>query len=503
MLTGFRVPFLSYVMGGVGAAMLVPTVHGFQLGQNDVAATFGFDACLTLCLAVILALALGSAPKVRAGQHDLAALLACYLFIPAIAALPFGALVADMTYSGAYFEMLSALTTTGSTLFLDPSVLPEPLLIWRSLIGWLGGLLILVAALSIMEPLNIGGFEVRSTVLGIKSGEMSLIRAGVSSGRLMRNLEQIAPFYVAATFGLFILLFILGDPALVALCHAMAVMSTSGLSPTNGLETAPSAAVGEFAMVFFFMAALTHRLFPHQSRHTRLADLVHDPEFRTAMGLILLATIVLFLRHFSGAADVGGGGDLLASLQAAWGLFFTLLSFITTTGFASVYWDGAQAWSGLQSTGLVLLALAIVGGGIATTAGGIKLLRFFALQKHGRREMERLIHPSSVGGYGVAARRIRREGAFIAWIFVMIFLLTLALVFLALAASGLSFEEALVMAIASLSNCGPLAWHVIEDPIDIRAMSDTTKAILNVSMILGRMEVLAALALFNLEYWRR
>jgi trk system potassium uptake protein TrkH len=143
-----------------------------------------------------------------------------------------------------------------------------------------------------------------------------------------------------------------------------------------------------------------------------------------------------------------------------------------------------------------------MGGGVATTAGGLKLLRVYALYKHGVREMGKLIHPNSVGGAGRLGRRIRREGAYIAWIFFMLFILSLAAVMLALSATGLGFEQALILAIAALSTTGPLAAVAGEAPIAYITLSDPAKLILAAAMIVGRIETLVLIALLNPAFWR-
>jgi trk system potassium uptake protein TrkH len=143
-----------------------------------------------------------------------------------------------------------------------------------------------------------------------------------------------------------------------------------------------------------------------------------------------------------------------------------------------------------------------MGGGVATTAGGLKLLRVYALYKHGAREIDRLIHPHAVAGAGRLGRRIRREGAYIAWVFFMLFVLSLAGVMVALAATGLSFEASLVLGLSALSTTGPLAAVAGSAPIAYLALSDAAKLILAAAMILGRMETLVLIAVFNPAFWR-
>ena len=181
---------------------------------------------------------------------------------------------------------------------------------------------------------------------------------------------------------------------------------------------------------------------------------------------------------------------------------FTVMSFLTTTGFTSVSWGEAQAWSGLATPGLILMGLCLTGGGVATTAGGVKLLRVFALYRNGKREMERLVHPSSVSGADPMAKRLQKNGAFIAWIFFMLFALSLALVTILLAAAGVGFEDAIVIAISSLSTTGPLLEVGSETPIRLIELSGFAKVIFGAAMIIGRLETLAIIALLTSDLWR-
>ncbi len=179
-----------------------------------------------------------------------------------------------------------------------------------------------------------------------------------------------------------------------------------------------------------------------------------------------------------------------------------VMSFLTTTGFESAAWEGARNWSGLGTTGLILMSLSVMGGGIATTAGGVKLLRVYALYKHSQREIQRLNHPNSIAGSSRRVRLIRREGAQIAWIFLMLFVISLGLVALALSATGISFADSLLFATAGMSNTGPLAHAAGESFTGYANISDLGKLILCVAMILGRLEALAVIAVLNPNYWR-
>jgi trk system potassium uptake protein TrkH len=208
------------------------------------------------------------------------------------------------------------------------------------------------------------------------------------------------------------------------------------------------------------------------------------------------------LRHFVAALDIGDQNNVLAALRAFWGAAFTVLSFLTTHGYSSVDWIDAQAWSGLETPGLILLGLALIGGGVATTAGGVKLMRVFALLVNGMREVDRLVHPSSVGRSGLVSRRTRREGAFIAWVFFMIFAITLAATTVAFSAFGIPFEQSLVLAVANLSNCGPLVDVVQAGRLTLIELGPGPKAIAAIAMIMGRLEMLALVVILTPDLWR-
>jgi trk system potassium uptake protein TrkH len=155
----------------------------------------------------------------------------------------------------------------------------------------------------------------------------------------------------------------------------------------------------------------------------------------------------------------------------------------------------AADWSGIGTTGLLLMGLAIIGGGTATAAGGVKLLRVHALLRHGERELEKIIHPNSIGRGGADARRLRREGAQLAWVFFMLFATTIAVTMGLLLLAGLEFEQGMVLAIASLTTTGQLADVGAPDPILYAELSNPVKLILGIAMVVGRLETLALLAL--------
>lgn len=489
--------FVVLLLIGSGS-MLVPALHAVQVRNWDVARVFLDHAIFFALFGVILGLAtMNRKPRIPARYHLLTMLLG-YLLLPLVLGAPLVSLVPGLGLGGAYFEMLSCLTTTGATLFERPQLLPDSLHLWRSLVGWMGGLMILTIAFAILAPLNLGGFEIGQAAGRREAGRSGTIEE--ATRRIFRALWLITPIYAGLTFALMLLLIMAGDRPFVALCHAMGALSTSGISPLGGLADAKSGRLGEIAIALFLIPAVSHRGLSLSSKRRR-GPRLSDPQIQLMLISVVGVTFLLFVRSLIGAAEIDRQDNLTAALQAIWGSLFTVLSFLTTTGFESHDWRAMQLWSDLPDPGTILLGVAVMGGGIATTAGGVKLLRIYALYRHGLREMDRLIHPSSLGRRGQGDRLISEGGSRIAFIFLMLFLISLALVMIALAATGLSFERSLALAVAGLTTTGP-AIHTLGAGLGYRDLSATAKAIFGVAMIVGRMEALVIIALFNPIYWR-
>lgn len=541
-----RLP-LIVILAGIGAlAMMIPAAYATSINLDAIAQNFFYSGLLFLVLAGMIAIATASNPSGQRARSMLLTIISTMAVLPVMLAVPFSESLPDTGLFNAWWEMVSSLTTTGASLY-SADLLPTPLHLWRALVGWMGGLFMLVSAIAILAPLRVGGFELMSSPYGRseyferlpQSADPREVQPHLSSPsfhtelvdpsyRMLRAAQSVAPVYIALTLIMWVILLLLGDQSLVALCRAMGTLATSGISPVIGPAGQTSGVAGEVVVFLFLVPALSRRFWPGGGELRATERIIDDPELRLACAIVLLVAIVLFARHFIGAIEVSGAtaqttapaagpfAGLGKGLAAAWGGLFNGLSYLTTTGWNSVDWQGARTWSGLTSPGLMLAGLAMFGGGVATTAGGVKLLRVYALARHGERELERIIHPRSVGGGGRMARRLRREGAYLAFIFFMLFALSIAVIVILVSIEQVEFETATILSIAALTNTGPLAGAIpltptFEGTAGIASapwegwsgLSSYNKAILAGAMIVGRLEVLAILALFSPDFWRR
>ncbi|MFC2967403.1 potassium transporter TrkG [Acidimangrovimonas pyrenivorans] len=495
-------PLLVFLMGVGALAMLVPAAHALVLHDYATSRAFFYPSVLLLVLTAMIGVATVNYTPRNAARSHLMALLGAYVLLPFLFAVPVAEAVPDTTFTNAWFEMVSCFTTTGATVYDTPGRLPDSVHLWRALVGWGGGFFILLAALAVLAPMNLGGFEVISGGAVGRAAGGPITRVADPSERLVRYALILFPVYGGLTLLLWLGLLLAGDVPLVALSHAMSTMATSGISPVQGMQGARSGIPGEMLIFVFLFFAISRHTLPGTAQVEGRRSLLGDPEFRMGLTVVAIVTALLFLRHWTAAIETRSPDHLPQALSALWASAFTVLSFLSTTGFQAVGWENAQTWSGLNAPGLILVGLALLGGGVATTAGGVKLLRFYALFKHGQREMEKLVHPNSVGGAGALARRLRREGAYVAWIFFMLFGLSVTLVMALLTLTGIEFEPALVFSVSALSTTGPLAAVATETPLSYAALAPAAKAILAGAMVLGRLETLAIIALLAPDSWR-
>jgi len=268
-------------------------------------------------------------------------------------------------------------------------------------------------------------------------------------------------------------------------------MSTSGISPNGGMIN-PNNFIGLLIIFLFFFFALSSTSLLEWKSLRFSRKIFNYLEVKTALLLVTLSSLILFFLYYQ--------NDYLSLDIVTYILrsIFTCLSFLTTTG----WYLEPKFSTDIDGFVLLLSGLVLIGGGVGTTAGGLKLLRFIIIKRHLRSEFGKMIYPSIIR---TSESRMTLNGSVIlkVWVFFSTFIFCIILSFCFLSFFGLPFVDAMFLSISVFSNTGPL-YEIVSQPIFLyEVLTTPIKYILILSMVLGRIEILVLLALFNIELWQK
>ena len=487
-----RLPLVISLLGLLVLSMLVPAVHGLIFGEAYQGRTFLYAVLLELFVLIFIWLAVKTNKKSAKRHADLWSLLVFFIVFPMALAVPFQEVLVTGRIVDAYLDLVSVITTTGLKVFPDSS-LTGTLIIWRVCLGWLCGFLMWVFAWSIFSPLSLGGFELLENKDHKKANvQNEFVNLGsLPSEKFWNETVRLAPIYISITIVFAVVLLIsTRDPSFAAL-RAMSTIATFGIYlPGDGAR----GFAAELTLFIIMMFALSRATFSVSFFRKKYFELFFDREFRLGLAIVVCSTVVISIFIFEGEFE------LLKAARLAWGAFFTSISFLTTTGLVSEFLP--SEFRTFIEANLILSALAMFGGGVATTAGGIKLLRIYILGKHCRLEVHHLLSPAQVIN-GQNDRKLNYyHNAMLVCIFFMVFVLSFVLVTLGLALTGSTINEAVTLTLATITNTGPIVEQININSESIVDFDFFAKIILVASMVLGRLEVLALLALLNPDIYR-
>ena len=406
-------------------------------------------------------------------------LILFWLIMPAVLCLPFRFLGPSATWLSAYFESVSAFTTTGASR-LNPDELSDVLLFWRSLVQWIGGVSVATFAVVILAAIN-------QTGTGVHKSMLYTLQGGKLFNRLIGVGGLVAGVYLFLSLVGFIFMTLGGAPAFEALCLSLSGVSTGGLTPRAGplqLYIPPfAAAVLAILCVLGAMNVAVIWDFFRLRKPVYALRLLMNVEHRAL--LVILFALVLLGVFFSGMSSFG---DLI--LDSAF--------FVSSAGFQY------QVISLDLIPPVILITFALTGGSALSTAGGVKLIRILLLFRHLGTELSRLSHPSRVVPV-TFRKRIIPDSAFLSiWMYFFAYTLAFGIGIAAFGVVGLPLDDAIGSAASSLSNVGPLLDLTL--PESGLTYAQFTNGQMSVSiglMLLGRLEVLAALALVLPKFWER
>jgi trk system potassium uptake protein TrkH len=382
----------------------------------------------------------------------------------------------------AVFESVSGFTTTGASIYTDPGALPEGLLLWRSLIQWLGGMGIIVLSLAILPFLGVGGMQLYKAE--VPSPVPDKLKPRVRETALV--LWKVYVLFTAAE----ILMLLFGGMSLFdAVCHSFTTMPTGGFSPkTASIAHYDSAYFDTVFIVFMVLAGINFSLHYQMLRGRPLA-LWRDAECRFFLGIFAVMTAVVgFDVWHEVYADMGEAIRYGA---------FQVASILTTTGFATADYE---TWPALSQ--LILLLAMFIGASAGSTGGGMKCLRVMLYFKFCYKELFRLVHPHAVSRVKLGGKTVPEDVMHSVLGFLGLYTGLFAVSAVLLAALGVDFVTSFAAVAASIGNIGP-GFGAVGPAENYAQIPYLGKWLLIFCMLLGRLEIYTVIILLVPEFWRK
>ena len=390
--------------------------------------------------------------------------------------------IRNLSFSDAFFESMSGLTTTGATVLSQLDDLPKSILFYRQQLQWLGGMGIIVLAVAILPLLGVGGME-------LYHAESS----GISKDRLTPKLRNTAialwKIYVSLTAVCAIAYCLSGMSIFDAISHSFSTVAIGGFSTHDGsIGFFNSASIEMIAMIFMFLAGINFSLHFVAWNNRSLVDYIKDSEFKTyAMVLICSSIIVIFALSLNGQYDS-------ANETVRYGLFQTI-SIATTTGFTS---QNYSSWP--AAIPFFLITMSFIGACVGSTGGGIKVVRILVMFRLGMKEIHKFIRPNAQVSVKLNKSSINEKALVSVLGFFSLYAISFFIILILLMFAGLDQVTAYSATAATINNLGPGLGDVVQN---YGTLSETAKWILSCSMLIGRLEVLTIIAIFHRAFWRQ
>lgn len=464
----------------LGAAMAIPAL--VDLGSNHPNWSVFFAASLTtMATGALLFLATRGTGGKLSGRQAFLMTVIVWVTLSAFGALPFlwSGLVPGFT--DAFFESISGLTTTGATVMSGLDTMPPGILIWRGILQWLGGLGIIVMAVSVLPMLQIGGMQLFK-VEAFETPEKILPRATQISG-------FITLIFLNLTGLCFLAYLFAGMNLLDATVHAMTTVATGGFSNHDlSLGYFDNPRIDMIATVFMIIGSLPFLLYV-QALQGKFGPLWTDGQVRAFF--LTLAALILLAWIIEETQGIRVGADALRFAMV------NITSILTGTGYATTAYDG---W-GPVAVALFFFVM-FIGGCAGSTSCGIKIFRFQVLFQNVRQHIARVLYPHGVFTQKFNGRPISDDVTSAVLSFFFLYLLTFAVSAGLLSLTGLDPLTALSGAGSAISNVGPGLGALIGPSGNYQMLPDAAKWILSVTMLLGRLELFTVLVLLSPRFWR-
>ncbi len=464
----------------LGTFMLIPFF--VQLIYDEKNSVFLSSASVTVFIGTLLVLTnLEENRKLNLQQAFLLTTLA-WLSIGIFGSLPF--LLSDLNLSlvDSFFESMSGITTTGSTIISNLETVPKDILIWRAILQWLGGIGVIVMAITILPLLSVGG--------------MQLFRSEISDSKekiLPKTREitlAISTIYIFLTLSCTIAYWLAGMNAFDSIAHSMTTIATGGFSThSSSIGHFQNPKIELIAIIFIILGSLPFIAYLKFIKGNKKI-FFEDVQIRGFVYIVIISVLLMFLYLISNNQEFSFFDNLRISV-------FNVVSILSGTGYVT---NDFSAWGKFPL--IFFLFLMFIGGCAGSTTCGIKIFRFQILGHLLLNQIKKLVYPSGI--FPIKYNNEKISNTFIFSIITFIFLYFFIFLILAaiLSLNGLDFVTAISGSASAISNVGPGLGDVIGPDGNFSNLPNFSKLSLCLGMLLGRLELFAVLVLFFPSFWK-
>jgi trk system potassium uptake protein len=463
----------------LGVSMIIPVI--VQIIYDQLDSSFIGTGIITIIFGVLFFLSnIDHNKKLNLQQAFLLTALS-WISIAIFGSLPFVFSSLNLTITDAFFESMSGITTTGSTIITNLNNSPKAILFWRAILQWLGGIGIIVMAITLMPIMNVGGMQ------------LFKISSNDSSEKILPKSKEIALRLIFIYLGLTTVCAfsykIFGMNFFDSITHSMTTIATGGFSNYNESIGYFNSATIEITSIIFIILGSIPFIAYIKFLNGNKKIFITDSQIKSFIKIIIVSILVLFFYLVIETEDFSK-----ISLRA---ISFNVVSILTGTGYTTQEFDD---WGNFPL--IFFIILMFIGGCAGSTSCGIKIFRIQILYLFLINELKKIIYPRGVFIIKYESNKV--DNKFMASIisFIYLYIIIFFSITALLSLSGLDFITSISGAATSISNVGPGLGSMIGPNSNFSALPDISKWILSLGMILGRLELFAILVLFLPSFWR-
>ncbi len=464
----------------LGLSMIIPILAQILYEETD--SGFIGSGIITIIFGMLFFLSnLDHDKKINLQQAFLLTSLS-WLSIAIFGSLPFIFSELSLSITDAFFESMSGITTTGSTIIINLDSTPKSILLWRAMLQWLGGIGIIVMAITLMPIMNVGGMQ------------LFKISSGDNTEKIFPKTKQIAfrliAIYSSLTFACLIIYKLCGMSYFDSLTHSMTTIATGGFSNYDQSIGYFNSAYIEITSIIFILSGSIPFIAYLKFLNGEKRILISDVQIKAFLKIVLFSISILFIYLAIQNKSLTDISFLSVS--------FNVISILTGTGYVT---ENFSDWGDFSL--IFFLILMFIGGCAGSTSCGIKVFRVQILYQFFSNQIKKILYPHGIFKLKYGNQNIDNKFMSSVIVFIFLYILIFFSVTALLSITGLDFITSISAAATSISNVGPGLGELIGPNGNFSQISNNSKWVLSLAMILGRLELFAILVLFIPSFWRK